>query len=382
MPRRLVPLLLALVVATGCTGDIDNADPALSLVGGRADCAEARAIRYGETLSGQVAGHAFSLFSLEVDDGDAFTVTVRRTSGDFDPRIVVYGPTLDPIAHEPGSFERIENGNKKSFRMGQYATSVLVLVRADRYEGSGDFDLTVECTGGPCAGEVPHGDNEWVQIGICLGRARSCAFARLDEGPVAEGTRARSLLAECLAAEADCSPEMCDIEDPSGESPRRLCGELSDALVFYSSRSPSCRSVLTDCMDSCGEYEENSEFLEYDDEELDFWMVGEAICWFNRYGTTCDELARGHEACGGSDYREIDGTETAGTCFAYWRATEGAWYEFEDDNIDCSHVCDAVDEECSERCEGDDPDSRASCYRSCVADHPLLQDDDAYVCDL
>ena len=46
----------------------------------------------------------------------------------------------------------------------------------------------------------------------------------------------------------------------------------------------------------------------------------------------------GHESCGGGDYRSIDGTETAGTCFEHWRATQGAWLEFETSSKDIISV--------------------------------------------
>ena len=56
------------------------------------------------------------------------------------------------------------------------------------------------------------------------------------------------------------------------------------------------------------------------------------------------------------------------SCIAEYRATEGAWSDSED-NLDCTHVCDAAEEQCADEC-GDE-----LCFESCMADHPLLSDD-------
>jgi len=362
--------------------EIDNADPTLDPIAGKADFDEAQPIAYGETASGSVDGHAFSLFRLAVDENDELALTVRRTTGEFEPRSVGYDTNLTRLDHVRGSFESVADGNRKAFLMGRYASSIYVVVRADGYEGAGDFDLTVECTGGPCAGEHPLDGFEAVETARCLGRARECAFGRLATESVGDFAEAEALFDVCLSEQEGCSALACDAPSLGDErTPREHCDSVAEALVFYAGRSTECTQALLGCMDTCGEYEENSPYIEYDAHEFEFWMTGEAMCWFNPYGGSCDSFARGHEVCDGPEYREVGGTQTAGTCFADWRATEGAWLEFEDDNLDCSHVCEAVETECTAECETDDADVWADCFQDCSADHALLADDDYYICD-
>ncbi len=372
---------LLLLLAFGCTADVDNADPELAFATGKADFDEARPVAYGESIGGSVSGHSFSLFSLSADAGDRFELQVSRTAGDFDPRSVVYDSGLSPIAHVAGSFEATADGNRKAFEAGADAARLFVVVRADRYRGAGDFELTVTCLGGPCAGDVPAPATEVVEIANCLGRARLCAFAQLDTVPAGDHSAASHVVMNCLDADSACSPTMCDAAVRGDTTPREICDSLTASVAFYAGQSAACRVEFDGCMDTCTDAEEYSTYLELDDDEFDFWMTGEATCWENRFGTTCDEYARGHADCGGTEFRSIDGTETVNSCYEYWRATEGAWLEFEDDNIDCYYICDVVDEACMATCEAGPAGDFSDCFQQCTTEHPLVEDDDYAMCD-
>lgn len=371
MTRTLMCSLCILVMADCTTGTEDNADPEISVVDGKADFAETMTISYGETLTGQVNGHAFSLFELSVEGADQFDVIVRQISGDFEPRSVVYTQDEMVLEHVTGSFETLDDGNRKTFVADDNATSLFVLVRANYYRGSGDFEMTVTCTGGPCAGGVEPVGGDFTMAGICITRARECAMARLESETVNSLVESVELLATCFDQDASCDRQICDLEARDGATPRELCNGIASSLTFYARESTECRRQHTSCMDDCLQYEENSHFLEYGDDEFEFWMTGEAICWLNRYGTSCDEFAQGHTDCGGNDYLSIDGVETSETCESYWRATEGAWNEYDDDIMDCSHVCDRVFSVCNARCDSEPPSAWDECFFDCFDNHDL-----------
>jgi len=358
----------------------DNADPDLHDSGKADGLEEALEIAYGDTSTGSVDGRAFSMFTLSVEPNDLFEVEVTRTSGDYDPRSVVYDVSLNKVDHVSGSFIRTANGNKKQFQMGAFASRTFIVVRADEFTGSGDFEIQVRCVAGPCTGD-PLIEGEAADLGLCLSHARICAFDRLT-GPT-DAAQADALLQTCLVekgADLDlpvCA-DACSVDAPEF-SPKELCADITDALVFYGDQSAACRGEFDFCLDDCTEREENSPFLDEDPEDFEFWMNGEAICWGNRFGDSCDEFARAHTLCGGSDWKDFDGVDTAGTCFARWRATQGAWLEFEDDNIDCSDTCTVAEQSCFTQCANSTDES---CFDDCALNHELLQDDDFSVCQL
>ena len=126
-----------------------------------------------------------------------------------------------------------------------------------------------------------------VEVGICMSSARTCAFKRLDEG-APTSAQAIALIQECLAEEDSCTGA-CEV--PSADySPTQYCGELAEALVFYGGQDQDCRETFSFCMDDCTFLEENSPFLDFDDDEFEFNMSGEAICWVNESNESCDEI--------------------------------------------------------------------------------------------
>ncbi|MBW2461901.1 MAG: hypothetical protein JRH11_09650 [Deltaproteobacteria bacterium] len=369
------------LLAFGCAADVDNADPELAFAGGKADFDEARPVAYGESIGGSVSGHAFSLFSLSADAGDRFELRLSRTAGDFDLRSVVYDSELSSIAHVPGSFEATAVGNRKAFEAGDDGGRLFVVVRADRYRGAGDFELTLACLGGPCAGDVPVPATEVEEIANCVGRARLCAFAQLDTVPAGDHLAASHVVMTCLDADPACTPAICDAAVIGDTTPRDICDSLTASVAFYAGQSAACRVEFDACMDSCTDAEQYSTYLELEDDEFEFWMTGEATCWESPFGASCDEYARGHADCGGTDFRAVDGTETVNSCYGYWRATEGAWLEYEDDNIDCYYICDVVEEACTATCEAGPTGDFSDCFQQCTTEHLLVEDDDYATCD-
>jgi len=382
-PTALAALLALLApLAFGCAADVDNADPELAFATGKADFDEARPVAYGESIGGSVSGHAFSLFSLSADAGDRFELQVSRTAGDFDPRSVIYDSGLSPIAHVTGSFEATADGNRKAFEAGDDAARLFVVVRADRYRGAGDFELTVTCLGGPCAGTTPVAATEAESVAGCIGRARLCAFAQLDTVPAGDHLAASNVVENCLDADPECSPMTCEVSSGGDVTPRDLCDSLAESVAFYAGENAACRSEYEGCMESCTYAEGYSTYLDLEDDEFEFWMTVEAVCSNNPFGASCDEVARGHESCGGAEFRYVGGTETMNTCVATWRATDGAWLEYEDDNLDCYFVCDEVDAACMTTCEAGPAGDFADCFQQCTTEHPLIIDGDDYaMCD-
>jgi hypothetical protein len=373
MHTRACSCLLALVlVACAAEAATTNEDPDL-LGPGKSDIWElARPLVLGEPLTGTVSATAFELFAIDAALGDVLEIAVERTSGDFEPRTVLYGIGGSNVSHDQGSYAETAGGNRKS--LTATASRHHVVVRANYYRGAGEFSLVVRCVGGPCAGDFGPGDDRIVHAGTCLERARECALTRLGSAAVTDVASAASLLNGCLAEQNvfgfDCAAA-CAV----GEDATALCTKIAEALPFYADESDACRELANDCLEECNLREEYGSYLDEDD--FEFWMNSEAICWNDvEWNGTCDDFARAHVHCGGTEHAV---EESFDSCMAWCGAISGAWGSDIDEMCGpgCfDSVCTAIDDECRGSCGDDD-----SCWRSCVDAHPRQGDVFSWGCD-
>lgn len=372
-PRTLLVLLVALLAACAVDTAGPNDDP--ELIAGKGDVWDlARPLTLGTPITGHVDTRALELFWLDTDERDVIEIAVTRTSGSFDPRTALYTGGGADLSYDDGSFSETDDGNKKNLTAtgGRH----YVLVRANYYRGAGEFSLTASCIGGPCAGDFGPADDNLVHAGTCLERARSCALTRLGSTDVTDVMGAAALFDDCLAEQSvfdyDCT-SACAIDGAANA----LCTTIVEALPFYASKSAQCRGLANDCLEECNGREEYGSYLEEDD--FEFWMNSEPVCWNDiEYNGTCDEFARKHVSCGGSDHAVAD-QESFDTCMAWCGAISGAWGSDIDEMCGpgCAEtVCTGIDSDCRGRCSGDD-----DCWRSCVDGHPRQGDDFSWGCD-
>jgi hypothetical protein len=346
-------LFLLLSACTEHEAAYDDAWGSDILLGGKADglLDTSMPIAYGDTVTGSVGHDALVLYRLRTQQNDRFTVTMAATSGDLNPHVQLFVGTFAfvdavDIEVEPGRVT-------KEYVVASTGDHALV-ARAFKGEGAGEFELTLTCTRGPCAGEFPPPE-EGLDAGDanrCISRARKCVTDRLPSLGTAVGpSRSRKLWDQCLAEQSTFDGESCETACEGTE----ICDELVADLPFYADQPPACMARLTECMDACydaGDVDENDAL-----EDIFGVRLPEEVCWSGPLSGSCRFWPRETEACGGP----MPTAERA-ECMSLCRTTAGAWID--DLDILCEEecgFCDDVEEECAAECDD------STCEQECIA---------------
>ena len=293
---------------------------------GKADLIDgAQIMQLGDTKSGSVTTTSMDLFKIDLTNGDKIRATMIRKDGDLAPDASMF--------HSFGSSVRsadfsVEPGKLVKDYVIDGSATYLVAARAFRNQGSGKYELTIECTGGPCAGQpLPPDPDDELSVGdieSCIIDATNCALADLPRwnGAVAQ-TRASSIFNTCLESaimfDGTSCAEVCDENDDAGD----LCSSVIAELPFYADQSTECVEELTGCMDWCADNNFG------DPDEL--WSSEFAMCWENGFNSTCNSYARQMTACGGPVQHET------AICYESCWASSGVWND--DLDVMCEEEC-------------------------------------------
>ncbi|MEM9860857.1 MAG: hypothetical protein AAF938_04525 [Myxococcota bacterium] len=325
---------------SACASDSDpNADgfdpvasPGLESVieQGKADGAfGSRDISLNTTVTGETVGEAVALYSIDLQSGDQFTVTVERTSGDLRPAAYLYEdvttfvrPTNFDVSPTIVTLDFAASANGEHF----------IAVRAHRGQGGGEFSLTVSCTGGPC--QTGSSLTGIARADQCLTRASACFLRRLPSfnGRVGAAT-AQAVLTECLEEEGPDCGGACD----AATDLQNTCNTILDELPRLADEPEACLSELGACLNGCSD----ANFIGYGEEEF----LEAATCWIGHQGSSssadgsCLDYINGIDVCGGNEY--VAGTPEA--CNALCASTDGAWDEGPWDF--CTDECDNLQDE-------------------------------------
>ncbi len=308
--KKLILMVLVVAAMTGCAmSSYDPSAPELpegAVAAAKADGAfGAQTIRLNELARGDAGGSAFSLFAIQLDETDQVRVSVMRTGGDLNPAAYLYRGTEDYI--RPSSYET-EDGRVALDYVLERGGEHHIVVKAYHGEGSGSFEVLVECIGGACAGVSA---DPLQRQSDCIEAAAQCAIQDLPRWDGRVGaTRARSIFEGCLADEADATCAAACEGD--GEA---VCDVIVAALPDLADQSEACHGVLNTCLSACAEMGGYYDAYELGD-------TAASACWTG-YNGNCQELIAGHAACGGADYA----AGTRAECEAMCSATEGAWDE-------------------------------------------------------
>lgn len=352
--RTIGRLMICLALATGCTnapGDYDpswEADEAFT-EGGKADglLDAAPTIAFGETASGTIDGDNLDLYRIELGRTDVLRVTVDVTDGDLNPHLGLYRGTSTYIGSD--DWELTGQTLVKTYT-AELAGTYFFMVRPYRNQGSGSYEITVECTGGLCAGVTPPPVEREMTVGdvdSCLDSALRCAFDALPRynGRVGDA-RAASIFQRCLdTVEGGECGTSCDFVNPDDDwdNARELCDDMVRSLPHYADQTTECHTVVMDCLDDCADGNYG------DADELAYATMG--MCWMNGFNGTCDGYARELDVCGG----EVD-SNSAAACYEQCESTIGVWYDDLDgicsDDTDCADYCDVDVAEATAHCGG------------------------------
>jgi hypothetical protein len=255
---------------------------------GLADSAEP--LDFGETVTGSVTSDSMVLYRIPLSAGDQIKGTMRVIDGDLSPHFTLFSgfsTTVHSTAFDVNG--PLLTKDYEIDTSGPY----FIAARAFMHQGSGEYELTIECTDGPCAGG-PVQTLTLADADFCFAEARECGFAQISS--VVTISEARSLFETCLKESEtshgeSCAPA-CEVIDPEFDSDFIfLCEDIVFEMAQYSELSSSCSVELDLCLDDCMSL---SHLAFGDDDETPFVQ-----CWEAAFNGTCPVYVRDLESCGG-----------------------------------------------------------------------------------
>lgn len=284
---------------------------------GKADFIDlAPAIEYGGKAQGSVNSTQLDVYKLSVTNGDQFTVTMNVTSGDLAPDASLFRAGGGAIRSRDFSI----SGQKLTKDYVADGTSTLLIAaRAFRNQGSGKYEISIECTGGPCNGDLldpvdPIQDADISDIHDCLVDAFDCSFDELPSwgGRVGQ-TRAANIFKGCLAKTPMFDGTSCEQACDHDSDTQDLCNSIVSSLPFYADQSADCLQEVDNCMDTCMDGDNGG--------SDEIWETGLAMCWENGFNGTCNGYATQLTACGGTVQNDT------AVCYATCYSSSGVWMD-------------------------------------------------------
>jgi hypothetical protein len=245
-------------------------------------------MKLGETVTGTITARQLDVWAIELKAGDKITVVDQTTKGDLQPDVQLFRDA------------------------GKIASA-----------DSGDYKLTVTCTGGPCAGEAQKPLEVKLDDGQkldCITKARQCTFEDMKPLNGDVGTaRARELLDACLAKVTLSNgkgnlPLSC--KSACSGNGKAACDSLVAKLPWFADRSQACLDEWDVCMSDCyqgGDDWSGDDISEHPEMVCVHEPVFNGNCWY--YVQTI-------APCGG---KLKMGTEER--CREYCENTTGAWMD-------------------------------------------------------
>ncbi|MDX2091144.1 MAG: hypothetical protein SFX73_25010 [Kofleriaceae bacterium] len=323
---HVAKIALASALLAACAGEpaYDESWSSDEIPTGKADglLDAAEKLDFDEVGTGFVEDEQMDLYAIDLRGGDKITAVMQRTSGDLDPHFTLYYGTSYRAS---ATFARTTTKITKTYTLestGRY----YIAVKAYQNHGAGKYTFKISCNGGPCAGEPAVLDLSAEDKGECIEKARVCSFAALPSHNGNVGAaRARTIFENCLgdAMTTDHGAQCDDACD--GDDAKAICDDIIADLPFFADATPACIAELNTCLDECTNYDDGEA------DEVSYTSVG--VCWTNGFNGTCDNYARGHAACGGTDYT----ADSTAACHAFCQATNGAWID--DLDLICEEAC-------------------------------------------
>lgn len=302
--------------------------PALA---GKADLVDlAPEVAFGDTVTGQVDSKSLDIFQIKVQRGDRFQVLKRVKSGDLSPDFILFENARDAVRSD--EFKVTRKSLFKEYTVPSTGTYILV-VRAFRHRGEGQYSLEVACVGGPCNGEFPEPEPEEPMdvsdAASCIDDARQCALKAYRDGSDAPG---EELFQDCLGSVGTFDGGSCLPACAVDEDAEDICVDVARSVENYRGRDAACYEIVDDCMDVCtGD--------NFGADEL--WSSPEMICWLTGFNGDCNFYATSRTECGG-----IVEEDTLAECHLSCLSTIGAWND--DLDVICEEDCGDCDEACQE----------------------------------
>lgn len=278
--------------------------------------AQAPTMKLGETKKGTINNSQIDVWGIEVHEGDKFTVVETITRGTLTPDFGVFAGGYSYLASAS------HDAQPKKLTKSYVATSGgkhYIGIAAYQNRGTGNYNIKVTCTGGPCAGEPFVAPLEPEQVNQCIQKTRECALAkaRPASGGFVSIAQARAAWSTCIGQVMADDGKACTTACEGDND--WTCKAAVEAVKDFAGKPVACEAVFEDCMEQCADYGDDS-------------SESEAVCLENGFNGTCPGYAKQRTECGGSVQK--DSNED---CHNLCHTTNGAWVD--DLDVMCEESC-------------------------------------------
>jgi len=303
------------------------------------------------------------VYALHLRGGDQIRVVMSAGRGEsLQPQASLFSPNDRYIRSDRWNVEGATVMKEFSiYADGRYS----LIASAYRGRGYGDYTLSIECLGGPCANPVESTPLDYLQAADCFKQARECVTALINPDSPFSTDEADQVWGDCLGAQST-DGVACDTACDGAETVG-YCAFIVSELEWLSEETQACRTLHTECVSDCYQASEHAP-----EAPEGFGDTAESVCVVaGPLNGDCRQFARNHTSCGGSDYE----VQSYGECHAECKSTHGAWID--DLNSDCDDICSDYEfqgEQCDQACQViDECDSEewwqiagSDCFSSCT----------------
>lgn len=261
--------------------------------------------------------------------GDVVRATLTVTDGDLNPGLALKSPKYSLAVKHDSVVPRSDTVEKTwTIRSTGFYTFVGF---PWSHRGNGHYRIDLSCVAGPCLqGQVMDAEI----AGACIGQARDCALAELDDSPL-DGSTVPSLFESCLRG--DDMPALC-----GGACENGVCAETVNRLRNFAGRGPDCIEQIQNCIDDCVPHNTTSAAI------TDLAGAPDMMCWAAGNRASCAAFGAGLEVC-------RDPLGIAGEAGREGRRDPSEGYAVGSEAW-CNATCvvregDALNELCVERCD-------------------------------
>jgi hypothetical protein len=278
---------------------------------------QAPTIKFAETKKGTINNGQIDVWGIDLREGDQITIVENISRGTLTPDFGLFAGGYSYIAST--SHDAQPKKLTKNY-VANTGGKHYIGIAAYQGQGSGNYNIKITCTGGPCAGQPFVAPLDVGQKNSCIQKTRECALtkARPSGGGSVTLAAARTAWSTCLAELMTDDGKACT-SACEGES-ASTCTHATNAVQYFAGKSLACEGVFKSCMEECIDYGDNS-----DDSEM--------VCLEVGFNGTCDGYAKLRTECGGSV--QPDSNED---CHELCHTTNGAWNDDLDDM--CQRQCD------------------------------------------
>lgn len=301
-------LLLPLVVTLTACNTSPSAESGTAMA---RDSECTSTLAYGGCVEGYATRdeHGYHLALLR--RGDQIRVRLSTVDGDLNPGLALKSPKYSVAVRHESVAVRGESV-EKTWTVQSTGFYTFVAFPWSN-QGTGSYQLDLECVGGPCAqGSVLDAE----LAGACIGEARDCTLDALAWDATIDSEAVGGVFEECLRG--DSMPAIC-AGACTGEALEGACRATVTRIATFAGRGAECVQEVRSCIDDCVPHNTNGA------EIPGLESHPEMLCWASDDRSNCAGFGASLQTCVDpfGELGEGFPTESWGWCYSLCLAREG-----------------------------------------------------------